>query len=410
MARILPTRLGDMAREAMTVDIEQIRRNALMRERIRGAQALEDAMGDLRRICEEAQFCFGAVEAVLAAAATLLLKGAGTCVVLILVGAASAGKTTIARMLFKHRMVIRKDRFTLAAFVSHKADEDISTLKKKHLLPIVKDKILVTKELAPIFRGRESDLVNSFSFLASLLDGLGDASHSGAQGGIDYSEPHRFTWIGCTTPFSKEVWKVMAQLGSKLLFFRIDGSGATLDDLMSMDEVRYEENVERSTECVSRVLDALFSPEIELRSLDVAVPPLIRRRVALLSQSLSIGRAIGGADPEDPKRVLTLLLNLAKGRALVYGRRQLIEEDLSLAEHVVLSSMPGRRGEALCALQAASPNSVTVADLQVALHCAEGTARAALVDLVTLGLAEQFEAASVKPGQPASRFRLRAAL
>ena len=54
--------------------------------------------------------------------------------------------------------VYRSDRFTPRAFVTHAANVRAEQLAKMDLLPKLKNKVLVTKELAPIFRGREEEL------------------------------------------------------------------------------------------------------------------------------------------------------------------------------------------------------------------------------------------------------------
>jgi hypothetical protein len=54
--------------------------------------------------------------------------------------------------------VIRLDQFTPKAFVSHAANRKPEQLAKIDLLPKLKDKTLLVKELAPIFRGREDSL------------------------------------------------------------------------------------------------------------------------------------------------------------------------------------------------------------------------------------------------------------
>ena len=53
---------------------------------------------------------------------------------------------------------------------------------------------------------------------------------------------------------------------------------------------------------------------------------------------------------EEPYRALTCLYNVARGRALLHGRRALVEEDLALVTHVALSSAPQKRTKLLRAL------------------------------------------------------------
>ena len=99
-----------------------------------------------------------AVEAGLSVCATLLLKDNANPTALIYVGPASAGKTTVASMfdeavnegekLDEVKLVYRSDQFSPAAFVSHSATATREDLDKIDLLPRIKDRVLLTPELA----------------------------------------------------------------------------------------------------------------------------------------------------------------------------------------------------------------------------------------------------------------------
>src|SRR5215468_6874661 len=81
------------------------------------------------------------------------------------------GKTAVVQMLFpvtdpdatSDLHVHRCDRFTPKSFVSHAASVSAEKLKKIDLLPKLKNRTLLTKEMAPIFRGREKELEENFS-------------------------------------------------------------------------------------------------------------------------------------------------------------------------------------------------------------------------------------------------------
>jgi hypothetical protein len=75
--------------------------------------------------------------------------------------------------------VYRSDKFTPKAFVTHVANVRRANLGAVDLLPKVHRKVLITKELAPIFRGREEEMRENFSILISVLDGKGFTSDSG---------------------------------------------------------------------------------------------------------------------------------------------------------------------------------------------------------------------------------------
>ena len=50
------------------------------------------------------------------------------------------------------------------------ADDKFEKLKEIDLLPKIELKLLITKELAPIFRGRQDELIDRFSILISVLE------------------------------------------------------------------------------------------------------------------------------------------------------------------------------------------------------------------------------------------------
>ena len=128
-----------------------------------------------------------AVEAGLAACATLLLADNANPTALIYVGPASSGKTTVARMFEGAKvngdsLVYRSDQFTPAAFVSHAANISKEGLEKVDLLPRIQHKVLLTPDLGTVFRGKTDDLIPRLSVVTRVLDGHGFMSDSGMHG------------------------------------------------------------------------------------------------------------------------------------------------------------------------------------------------------------------------------------
>ena len=164
-----------------------------------------------------------AVDLCLATVATLLLKDNSNPTAVNLVGGPSAGKTTVASMIEKatvrlgsggspEPLCYRSDKFTAAAFVSQAANQTATALNKVDLLPKIKNRVLLTPELAPIFRGKEEALTDTFSVITRVLDGQGLTTDSGTHGQRGYTGDHVFAWIGCTTPLPDRAWRVMGQL------------------------------------------------------------------------------------------------------------------------------------------------------------------------------------------------------
>jgi hypothetical protein len=115
----------------------------------------------------------------LSVCATLLLEENTNPIALILVGGPSSSKTTVADLFADHKVAYVSDNFTPASFVSHAANVTSKNLEKVDLLPRIKHKLLVTPELAPIFRGKDDELASRFSTITRVLDGHGLMTDSG---------------------------------------------------------------------------------------------------------------------------------------------------------------------------------------------------------------------------------------
>lgn len=122
------------------------------------------------------------VDVGLAVCATLLLKDNSNPVAVIYTGPPGASKTTTASLFMGHELCYVSDNFTPAAFVSHAANVPKTKLAQVDLLPRIRHRLLLTPELAPIFRGKDEDLVKRFAILIRVLDGQGLTTDSGTHG------------------------------------------------------------------------------------------------------------------------------------------------------------------------------------------------------------------------------------
>jgi len=364
-----------------------------------------------------------AVEVGLSVCATLLLADNSNPVAVIYVGPPSSSKTTVADMFAGHPLCYRSDNFTPAAFVSHAANRSRAALDKVDLLPRIKHKVLVTPELATIFRGKEDDLVNQFKIITRILDGQGLTGDSGTQGRRGYEGDYLFAWLGCTTPFDPKVWRVMAQLGSRLFFLVMDTQAeVTAEDLVaSIEGLSYGERLGQCKKVVHQFITALLETYGGIRGVNWqtdADPKDVRLWIARLAILLAAMRSepqretatdhstptLIPAKPEQPYRAHAVLYNLARGHALIHGRRQLTDEDLPLVARVTLSTMPTKAGLVFGALVRANGKPLTVQEAQTALGVKHPeTVREILRDLDARGVMEFVEAG---PGKPAElKFR-----
>lgn len=318
-----------------------------------------------------------AVEAGLACTATLLLKDNANPTALILVGGPSTGKTTVASMFDGWRLAYRSDDFTPAAFVSHHANKTAEQLADIDLLPRIRHRVFLTPELAPIFRGKRDELEARLAIITRVLDGQGLTTDKGTYGQRGYTGDYLFSWLGCTTPFSNTAWSVMAQLGSRLFFFQLGAREAPGVDDLVQDTAAYVTQLERCQGAVRTFLDTLVQKHggLPLSEKLNAIRSVrwnndsrpVREwiaRFALLLAAIRGARATEEAQPvsEAPHRAYAVLSNLARGRALLYGRRELAEDDLPLVARIALDSMP--HGKVIRALIA--NKELRVRDVQAA--------------------------------------------
>jgi len=354
--------------------------------------------------------------ACLAVAATLLLEDQQNPVPLNVEGAPSSAKTTLIDF-FAHAgdKVYRSDKFTPKAFVSHAASVSRERLDSIDLLPRIRHKLVLVPELAPLFGLRNEDLLENFSILTRVFDGHGLSTDSGVHGQRGHTGDYLFAWLGCTTPIEHRVWKTMGKLGSRLLFLEMPNNEQTakqlVEDVAGGDS--YKDRVEQCALVVADFLDALWQNTGAIRGVtwDRAADPIdlmervgeYAKALARLRGTISVWREGSGDDEsynfstpiiEQPYRAMSLLYALARGHALVHGRRQLSEHDLPLVARAAVESAPNDR-RAVMRILLDNDGMATTNDVEDALRCSAPTARAILETLDKLGVGK-FE----NPGPP----------
>lgn len=364
-------------------------------------------------IVEETMIC-------LSTAGTLLLADQQNPVAVNLEGVPSSQKTTLVDFFgATDDKVYRSDKFTPKSFVSHSASISREKLAEVDLLPRIRHKVFLVPELAPLFGLRNEDLLESFSILTRVLDGQGFESDSGVHGSRGYSGDYLFAWIGCTTPIPHNVWRTMGKLGSRFLFIEMP-TGEHSDAELVRDAaggVSYKDRVYLCREAVADFLEDLWLDAGGVRGVEwnrEADPQEIMLRIASFAKVLARLRGTisvwreGSSDEETynfstpliegPQRAMSLLYALARGHALVHGRRQLGEEDLPIVARAALESTPNDR-RSVMRLLLAKEGRVETGDVQDALRCSAPTARAILETLDKLGIGEL---ANPGPPEPAS--------
>jgi len=128
--------------------------------------------------------------------------------------------------------------------------------------------------------------------------------------------------------------------------------------------------------------------------------PIVRRIASyarvlcLLRGTISVWRENAGDEEtynfstpliEQPHRALSLLYALARGHALVHGRRNLAAADLPLVARAALESTPNDR-RAVMRILLANGGTTTTTDVERTFRCSAPTARAILETLEKLGI------------------------
>ncbi len=352
------------------------------------------------------------VDLSLATCATLLLKDNVNPVAVIFVGPPSAGKSTVLEMFGDAKVngevfCYVSDSFTPASFVSQAANVETDQLDQVDLLPRIKHKVLVTPELAPIFRGREDELIKTFSTLTRVLDGQGFTRDSGTHGQRGYRGDYLFSWLGGTTPFDKKVWKVMSQLGSRLFFLVMDHTEEiTLEELIQPTAVPYATKLAECRAVVHQFLPTLFEAYEGVRGVawdqkadDSTIKKWIGQCAMLLAKMRSEpARVVESTFKEDeytqgsseaPYRAYAVLYNLARGHALVNGRTYLTWEDLPFLAQVTVSTIPPPYGRIFEALVGQEDGQLSRAEVQAVMKVASpSTAKSSMEDMEKMGVVQ----------------------
>lgn len=341
-------------------------------------------------------------KACLSACATLSLKNLNGCPSLNLVGSPSGEKTTVLSFFYGQLDTYMSDDFTPKAFVSHSANVKEEKLDEIDLLPRLRNKVLLTPELAPLFEAPRDQLITNFSMLTRVLDGEGLQRDSGTHGHRGYSGDYKFVWLGATTPLRPHIWNIMGKMGNRLFFLNMRDKNRNNNDYLSMFRgVAYEEKIKECRGVIRDFLDNHFNKN-EIRTLewdaegDIFILQEIIKYAKLLSKlrgSLMTWKSEEQQGKyeysfpiiEEPPRAINALYNLAKGHALINGRKFLRSEDLEIVKAVCFSSMPHDRYEFI-KLLAKHEGRLTTQQIQGELKCSDETARKTMNTFEVLGV------------------------
>jgi hypothetical protein len=357
-------------------------------------------------------------ETCLCVVAQLLLNDVSNPFALALVDVPSSGKTIILNFFDGvPELSYTTDNFTPASFVSHASNVRREDLGKVDLLPRIRYRVLIVRELGSVFGAKDDDLIKSFGILTRVLDGEGLETDSGVHGKRGYKGDYVFMLIGGTPPIAPRVFKVMGNFGSRLFFRELHSPDETDDNLVDQNRGEARKQKENSCKTITdRFLRTLWAanqsgltwnkkddPEDCLRVIARCSRLLSRLRGAINVWSVGEGgEKLAHNVPviEKPNRINCLFYNLARGHALICGRRQLTTEDLWPVLDLTFDSAPTTRAKVFRGLIEAG-GTLTTSDVEILLHCSPPTARKEMEALAVLGVAKKTSCPD-KAGSPES--------
>jgi len=287
--------------------------------------------------------------------ATLFINGITQPISLFLLGDPSTKKSSLLEIMRGLDKTLFSDIFSPASFVSGARD-----IEGGDLLPRLRNKCLVTPELAVLFKDR--NLPQTLGMLTRLLDGFGYVRHTGF-GEVGLHENVRFNWCAAIVKIQPKIWDLLGHLGHRLLFLHLENeneSAEAVENRLVRMITEDRDYIEKLSICRNAVI--AFFQNIQARypngvtwntAMDNPRAKQIIVRAALMLKSLR-----GTIDPKDatntifeePTRLTQSLYNICRGYALMHYRTHIIVNDVESVLTIMLDSAPPERKKLLLTL------------------------------------------------------------
>jgi hypothetical protein len=340
-----------------------------------------------------------ALRAELALVAQLSYADISCCIALILEGPSGAGKSALIEMLNPieetRPYLRREDRFTAPAFVSNASNRNASQLDKMDLLPKLKHRVMLTKELASMFGSDDKALRETFGIIAAVLDGRGYRTATGSHGERGYEGDFRFNWIGATTPVATRIHNLMAGFGCRFLFYECRFPEPDFEEISSkMKNASSYSMQEQCNALVNEFIKQHFERyKVKSVSLvDIECPDEVFKGLYGFAKLMTLGRravfhdeasatgseneaerAYFASPPELVWRPIEMFRSICIGNALMSDRKRLTADDLAIIRHIAMSSIPDKRRKLLrCLIR--EGGRLTSTDAEKQLRCSRPTA------------------------------------
>ncbi len=364
--------------------------------------------------------CMFPAEVCLSIISQILIHDISNPFALVLIDVPSSGKTiTVNFFDDMNKLTYASDKFTPAAFVSNAVNVSREKLSEIDLLPRIRYKSFLVRDLATLFSKRDDDLNECMGILTRVLDGEGFKTDTGIHGQREYTGEYLFMMIAASTPIPTRVWKMMGSLGSRLFFLNMKSPNKSDEELMNQlttTAFKQKERICRNT--TKNLLYTLWSkyphgiewnkeedPEDVLK-----IIPKCSKLLARLRGVISVWKEkrldndeieFDYTPPiiEKPDRINQLFYNLCRGHALVTGRTQINQEDLKLIVELAIDSAPSTRAMLFRGLLEHN-GQMTTSKVQDYLHCTKPPALREMRTLEALGVCEVSENTNGQAGQP----------
>ena len=360
----------------------------------------------------------------LAIIAQILIKEITNPFSLVLVDVPSAGKTIAINFFSEiNGLTYATDKFTPASFVSNAANVKKELLPDIDLLPRLKYKMFLIRDLSTIFSKRDEDLNECLGLLTRVLDGEGLNADTGVHGQRHYAGEYLFMILAGSTPIPPRVWKMMGNLGSRLFFLSMatrEKSDEELTDQITTLAYKEKEKICRLiTKDFLHTLwhqhpDGVDWDKTGDERKDKLVIVRCARLLAKLRGVINVwkekwqdGEAYDHTYPviEKPDRINQLFYNLCRGHALVCGRKQINPDDLKLVVELAVDSSPTMRAKLFRSLLE-NNGQMKTGEVMSALNCSRPTAHKEMEVLKILGVCHLTQDSYGEVGEPEKTIHL----
>lgn len=345
---------------------------------------------------------------------------------MVLVGVPSGGKTICVNFFDAiDELTYATDKFTPASFVTNASNVKREKLDELDLLPRIKHKAFLVRDLATLFSKRDDDLNECLGILTRVLDGEGLSTDTGIHGRRNLSGDYLFMMIAASTPLPSRIWRMMGSIGSRLFFYSMKCRQKNEYELVAqLKDTAFKQKELICRNATKNLLYTLWSKHHEgivwNRNDDSeTVLEVIVRCAKLLTRLrgvVSIWKEQTGsrnetevdytpAVVENPDRVGILFYNLCRGHAVATGRTQIATEDLKLIVALAIDSAPPTRARLFHALVAHN-GRITTSQIEKELECQKRAALKEMRTLQALGVCSVFETKPERGGQTEFELRL----